>query len=576
MSEHDNNKTAATATATAGDDSQEDPSVDHEEEQQEEEEEEQEETSPAVVTNEKQQHSTSTTNSNTTTNNKSNKKKRALSEDDEDQSPPPQQHNKKSHTDHDYDHQENGKKAKIDNTATTTTSSSSEVVPTSTGISGKVLSMTGTAMIMEVAPDKVAQIIGSKGMIIQEIQSRTGVKAYVNQDFPPGVNRQLHLTGTTHQIDTAADLVRRILVDGPTAIHHNSIHGGPQVTRVIECTQSQVGKIIGTGGATIKEIQSKSGAKIQIDQDYPPEVPRKIHIAGSATAVDSAAQLINNLMSSLRGRQGPPPALTTPYGAPPMGAYGPPPTAMSAMNLSGEVTQMMDVPKSSVGKILGKGGDTIQLIQRRSGCRVTVDQNVPDGMPCKVSILGTQHNSGLAASLIQEIVAGVHTSKIGMNLPPPVLPGATQQMPPAAAASNPYAMGAPPGYGMPYPMPGYGYPPAAYGAQPYGVPPAGPPGAPPAAYGAYNPYSMPMPMAAPPQSQQGAPQRGGQPAGGYGVPSASYQAYAPAAAPAPAPGAARPAPTPSSVWTEHKTDDGLTYWYNASTGVSQWERPKNF
>lgn len=556
MSEHED---STTANANAADDSHEERSVDHEEEEVEE---EHEETSPPAPV--------------PTTASSTNKKKRVLSEDED-----PPQHNKKSaHTTD--DHQENGaKKAKIDTTASS--SSSSEVVPTSTGISGKVLSMTGTAMIMEVAPDKVAQIIGSKGMIIQEIQSRTGVKAYVNQDFPPGVNRQLHLTGTTQQIETAADLVRRILVDGPTAIHHNSIHGGPQVTRIIECTQSQVGKIIGTGGATIKEIQSKSGAKIQIDQDYPPDVPRKIHIAGSATAVDSAAQLINNLMSSLSNgggggghhggdhhhhhhsggaRQGAPPALTTPYGAPPMGAYGPPPTTMTP---SGEITQMMDVPKSSVGKILGKGGDTIQLIQRRSGCRVTVDQNVPEGMPCKVSILGTPHNSGLAASLIQEIVMGVHTSKIGMNLPPPVLPGATQQMPPAAAA--PYAMGAPPGYGMPYPMPGYGYPPPAYGAQPYGVPPAaGPPGAPPA-YGAYNPYGMPMPVAAPPQAQA-APQRGGQQAGGYGMPSTSYQAYAPATAPAPAP-AAKPAPAPSSVWTEHKTDDGLTYWYNASTGVSQ-------
>lgn len=28
-------------------------------------------------------------------------------------------------------------------------------------------------------------------------------------------------------------------------------------------------------------------------------------------------------------------------------------------------------------------------------------------------------------------------------------------------------------------------------------------------------------------------------------------------------------PAAASVWSEHKTDDGNTYWYNASTGVSQ-------
>eukprot|EP01006_Ploeotia_vitrea_P053075 TRINITY_DN67753_c4_g1_i1.p1 TRINITY_DN67753_c4_g1~~TRINITY_DN67753_c4_g1_i1.p1 ORF type:complete len:108 (-),score=13.86 TRINITY_DN67753_c4_g1_i1:39-326(-) len=32
----------------------------------------------------------------------------------------------------------------------------------------------------------------------------------------------------------------------------------------------------------------------------------------------------------------------------------------------------------------------------------------------------------------------------------------------------------------------------------------------------------------------------------------------------------------NSQWTEHKTDDGHVYWYNASTGVSQWERPVGF
>jgi hypothetical protein len=47
--------------------------------------------------------------------------------------------------------------------------------------------------------------------------------------------------------------------------------GGPQVSQVVECSQPQVGKIIGTGGATIKELQSKSGARIQIDQNYPPD-----------------------------------------------------------------------------------------------------------------------------------------------------------------------------------------------------------------------------------------------------------------------------------------------------------------
>jgi hypothetical protein len=51
-----------------------------------------------------------------------------------------------------------------------------------------------TLLILEVAPDKVGQIIGSKGMVIMDIQTRTGARAYVNQDFPEGVNRQVNIS----------------------------------------------------------------------------------------------------------------------------------------------------------------------------------------------------------------------------------------------------------------------------------------------------------------------------------------------------------------------------------------------
>ena len=146
-------------------------------------------------------------------------------------------------------------------------------------------------LVLEIAQDKVGQIIGSKGMIIQEIQTRSGARAYVNQDFPDGVNRQVNITGLPQQVKMAAELINLIITQGPTAIHVNSMAGGPVVTQMVECTQAQVGKIIGTGGATIKELQSKSGARIQIDQDFPPEVPRKINITGTQAAVTLGVQV---------------------------------------------------------------------------------------------------------------------------------------------------------------------------------------------------------------------------------------------------------------------------------------------
>lgn len=168
---------------------------------------------------------------------------------------------------------------------------STPVESTPAPYSGPALVPGQELLVLEITPDKVGQIIGSKGMIIQEIQTRSGAKAYVNQDFPDGVNRQVNITGTSEQVKAAADLINLIITQGPTAIHVNSMAGGPTVTQIIECTQPQVGKIIGTQGATIKELQSKSGARIQIDQDFPPEVPRKINVTGTAAAVTLGIQV---------------------------------------------------------------------------------------------------------------------------------------------------------------------------------------------------------------------------------------------------------------------------------------------
>jgi polyribonucleotide nucleotidyltransferase len=94
--------------------------------------------------------------------------------------------------------------------------------------------------IIEISPDKVGQVIGSKGAIIQEIQMRTGAKAFVNQDFPEGVNRQVNITGTALQVKAATEMIKLIIEQGPTAIHVNSLTGGPSVTSIVECTQGQV------------------------------------------------------------------------------------------------------------------------------------------------------------------------------------------------------------------------------------------------------------------------------------------------------------------------------------------------
>ena len=53
------------------------------------------------------------------------------------------------------------------------------------------------------------------------MQTRTGAKIFLNQDFPAGVNRQVSIQGTPAQVKAAGDLIKLILEHGPTAIHVN-------------------------------------------------------------------------------------------------------------------------------------------------------------------------------------------------------------------------------------------------------------------------------------------------------------------------------------------------------------------
>jgi far upstream element-binding protein len=56
-----------------------------------------------------------------------------------------------------------------------------------------------------------------------------------------------------------------------------------------------VAKVIGKGGETIKSIQARSGAKVQIEQN---QDPCKIIINGAPQAVQMASQLINDVLGT--------------------------------------------------------------------------------------------------------------------------------------------------------------------------------------------------------------------------------------------------------------------------------------
>ena len=186
------------------------------------------------------------------------------------------------------------------------------------------------------------------------------------------------ITGPATNVPYAAALVQE-LIDQPQQPTGAAAAGAERM--MLDVPADLVGRVIGRGGETIKSLQHMSGAHIDIDQNYPPGEPRKVTITGSKAQIEAAHQALLSVM-----RDGPNSAVTQATGA---------------------FTQVIDVDASVVGRLIGRGGATINDMQARSKCRIQIDQSTPEGMPKKVSVSGAHaENVAMAVQIIQDVIQG--------------------------------------------------------------------------------------------------------------------------------------------------------------------------
>lgn len=401
---------------------------------------------------------------------------------------------------------------------------------------------------MAVPPDKVGVLIGSKGAIIHDMQVKCGCKMFVKQEgIPEGLPRELIITGVPEKIEEAKALAIAVMEEGPIGLK-TSLTGQPLINHEMDCSAALVGRVIGAQGATIKDLQLKSGAKIHVNQDFPEGIPRKVLIAGTQDCVNNAIRMVQLVMehgpaglATIGGPIGQMPGIPMNYAAP---GYGQPlsglPAAMPQPMNNGTMLHVMECPKQVVGKLIGRGGETIQLIQQKSGCKVQIDQQVPEGHPCKINMNGNTQAIQNAIQIVQEIMTN-GVSRV-------------QSMPPMPSVTAGLTSG--------YSVPGVHHHPqtipnAMYGAQ----------------------FAMQQQQQRPQYAQQ---QQYTPAISGYSMPqtAGAYQQqpqymqqpqYAPTMQTT-----AQVAPKAASPWTEHTAEGGHKYWYNASTGVSTWDRPAGF
>jgi len=152
------------------------------------------------------------------------------------------------------------------------------------------------------------------------------------------------------------------------------------VTEYVMCPPEKAGKVIGHGGDKINSIQAESGAsvKIQNQSDVGPGQPRRITITGSPDRVARASQLVYALIQDGAAARA---------------------TARGGGGGGGGSEIFVPVDPEHFGKIIGRGGDTIRRLQEESGVRMQVDR-----ANSRVQITGDASGCEVARTLLREVL----------------------------------------------------------------------------------------------------------------------------------------------------------------------------
>ncbi|KDP34116.1 hypothetical protein JCGZ_07687 [Jatropha curcas] len=171
----------------------------------------------------------------------------------------------------------------------------------------------GSSKKIDIPNGRVGVIIGKGGETIKYLQTRSGAKIQVTRDMdadPNSATRMVELMGTPEQIAKAEELINEVLAEadagGSGTVSRRFTGQGGSEHFVMKIPNNKVGLVIGKGGDTIKQMQNRTGARVQvIPLHLPPgdaSTERNVHIEGTSEQIELAKQLVNEVISENRAR----------------------------------------------------------------------------------------------------------------------------------------------------------------------------------------------------------------------------------------------------------------------------------
>ncbi|XP_078489103.1 far upstream element-binding protein isoform X4 [Ciona intestinalis] len=156
-----------------------------------------------------------------------------------------------------------------------------------------------------------------------------------------------------------------------------------------------VGLIIGRGGENIMRMQRETGCRIQITQSIPGTKERPCTLSGTQEQIEVCRNMLNEIIS--RSQAG---TLGSNFSLSQGGLGG---MGDGGMEKSIEIA----VPPDKCGLIIGKGGETIKMLQQSLGVKMLLIQDSTDniGQSKPLRITGPQLNVDNAVSAVHQMMA---------------------------------------------------------------------------------------------------------------------------------------------------------------------------
>lgn len=125
-------------------------------------------------------------------------------------------------------------------------------------------------------------VIGKGGANIKSIREASGCQVQISENVQGATDRLVTIIGDSSVINTAVARLLAIIDEDPQA---SMIVDTSTPERTLKCVlnNNEAGRIIGKGGATIKQIRTESGAQVRMDPESGAD--RIVALVGSRPAI---------------------------------------------------------------------------------------------------------------------------------------------------------------------------------------------------------------------------------------------------------------------------------------------------